>query len=126
MWVESRWRCQTRTGDGGFAEPCEELTACSVGLLCTEGSRVPGCDSEFCCSHLCDTTSPYADDACPWESRCLDVFQIDEDVGGLCLIPTAPAMPTFWCVEDGGDDVPSPGDAKDTPPPPKPQPTAKK
>ena len=97
FWIGDSWACQTRTDDVGWAEPCTEVTDCGAGLLCVEGARVSDCGAEYCCTEVCELSDDF--DYCSGESSCMDVFSGDDDEAGACLVPVAPDMPAFTCME---------------------------
>ncbi len=97
MWGGDEWTCQTRTDDVAFAQACTEATECAPGLVCVEGSRVPGCTANHCCAQLCATDEV---DVCFSQSECLDVFDGGQPDVGLCLTPVVPDMPAMVCLEE--------------------------
>jgi hypothetical protein len=49
-----------------YADACDDIVGCGSGLVCVDAEDVPGCDTEKCCSLLCD---PLADNGCPELAR---------------------------------------------------------
>jgi hypothetical protein len=49
-----------------YADACDDIIGCGSGLVCVDFEHVPGCDTEKCCSLLCD---PLADNGCPELAR---------------------------------------------------------
>jgi hypothetical protein len=80
-------------GDAAYGEPCMTLNYCNPGLICVPASTVPGCESEYCCSEICDAEE--GPEQCAGASGgqvCAPYFPADTappdltDVG-LCAIP---------------------------------------
>jgi hypothetical protein len=49
-----------------YADACDDMVDCGSGLVCVDFEHVPGCDTEKCCSLLCD---PLAGNGCPELAR---------------------------------------------------------
>lgn len=80
------------SGDAGaYGDECAYVNVCDSGLLCTDASNVPGCESPGCCTEYCDLTQP-AGGQCSGApaQECLPIFETPppghEDVG-FCGIP---------------------------------------
>jgi hypothetical protein len=49
-----------------YADACDDIIGCGSGLVCVDFEDVPGCDTDKCCSLLCD---PLAGNGCPELAR---------------------------------------------------------
>ncbi len=96
------WTCETRTGGGWTADPCEEQTDCDAGFVCVDGSRVKDCSADFCCAGLCEVDDV---DVCGGDASCTDVFDFDDDVVGACLLPARPLLPGFSCMSELDEEI---------------------
>ena len=96
------WTCETRTGGGWGADPCEEQTDCDAGYVCVDGSRVRDCEDEFCCTSLCAVEEV---DVCGEPASCTDIFEQDQDVVGACLLPARPLLPGFACMSELEEEI---------------------
>jgi hypothetical protein len=54
------------TDRDAYADTCDDIVGCGSGLVCVDAEHVPGCDTEKCCSLLCD---PLAGNGCPELAR---------------------------------------------------------
>ena len=79
------------SGDSGApGDPCEYYNTCAPGLACGSQVQVEGCETEGCCTPLCDTAAP---NTCPGAmEECLpwwDEGEADEGYEnvGACVIP---------------------------------------
>jgi hypothetical protein len=84
---------ENAAGDAAYGEPCMTLNYCNAGLICVPAPTVPGCDSEYCCSEICDASE--GPEQCAGASdgqECAPYFPADAappnltDVG-VCAIP---------------------------------------
>jgi hypothetical protein len=78
--------------EGQQGDECMFLNGCDPGLLCVDGTAVPGCPG-FCCTSLCDATDPASSAACDdlaAGTECVPFFAVpppgSADVG-VCLTP---------------------------------------
>ncbi|MCB9705227.1 MAG: hypothetical protein H6711_25355 [Myxococcales bacterium] len=77
---------------GADGDPCEYANACDPGLLCTEGARVPGCQTIGCCATICDLGKP---NTCPLTDQgaeCVPYYAMGEappgkENVGFCGLP---------------------------------------
>jgi hypothetical protein len=69
--------CQSAQGSALPFDSCTSPLACGPGLTCLGADRVPGCETEQCCTSLCDLL---AVDPCPATdppTQCLPWFEDD-------------------------------------------------
>lgn len=75
-------------GEAGDGVACEFINACNAGLMCGDGSRQEGCETNGCCTPYCDMNNP---DACPEPSEmCAAVYEQPPEGYehiGACLQP---------------------------------------
>lgn len=78
--------------NGGYGDDCTKIAACDQGLFCADGSAVPGCMTDGCCSPFCDTSEA---NTCPGKDEgqvCVPWYEQGqappgyENVGG-CAVP---------------------------------------
>jgi hypothetical protein len=64
-----------------YADACDDIVGCGSGLVCVDAEHVPGCDTEKCCSLLCD---PLAGNGCPELARGQLCVPFEEPELGHC------------------------------------------
>ncbi len=74
---------------GAYGDSCEFINTCGPGLVCADGSAVPGCEGIGCCTPVCDVTEP---NTCPGEGQTCQIWFPEgdsplghEDVGACAL-----------------------------------------
>lgn len=84
------------SGDlGTYGDECYYGNSCDPGHLCVGAANVPGCESDYCCSEVCDTTGPDPDATCMGQAggqMCEPFYSRGEappglEHVGLCLLP---------------------------------------
>ena len=69
--------------------PCAFANACNAGLFCMASGVLPNCDSEFCCSPVCDLSEA---DNCIDGKQCTPWYNEGQEPPGLenvgiCVLP---------------------------------------
>lgn len=80
--------CAPTTSDIPAGDPCSFINDCEAGLVCLDGSVVPGCTDSACCAEFCDLDCPLCSDP---QAECVALFQGNAPVGdddvGACILP---------------------------------------
>lgn len=79
--------------DEEHGSPCEFINVCGPGLMCIDGTVVPGCEGELgCCSTFCEVDQPNTCPGAAMGEECVSWYEAGEapegyENLGICSLP---------------------------------------